>query len=322
MLRCVEKYSNVRGFNFQPDWGAHGIAVWLKFDAERYRALLHNGKEKFPGMNTVRVWLSFDAWCEDRERYLANLTSAGKIVAAEGLRMIPVYLNGWFGLPSFGGFVPEHLYPAEKIGFHVYRSYIKDCAFALRDADVLCHDLSNEPINNVSGNADVIALVFRFLSAMAEEMRACDSRPVTIGSQGYLGMKDSNGREWSDIDLFAPIVDVFSLHPYNIICEDRPAFYKRTEEILRHVETFGKPVVVTECCWGAKTAEERIPYLETELPTYAELGLGFCCHALVTSPVADLHPLTGITHPSEGLYMAFLDEHGEIRKGHDIFNRY
>ena len=55
MLNCVKKYKDVRGFNFQPDWGTHGITIWLNFNEKRYREMLRNGLEKFPKMNTVRI---------------------------------------------------------------------------------------------------------------------------------------------------------------------------------------------------------------------------------------------------------------------------
>ena len=58
----VQTYRTVRGFNFQPDWSGNGVGVWLKFDSRRYRQLIVRAKELFPGMNTLRIWLSFDAW--------------------------------------------------------------------------------------------------------------------------------------------------------------------------------------------------------------------------------------------------------------------
>ena len=76
----VKQYGSVRGFNFQPDWGSSGVTVWLKFDPEKYRRFIVRGKELFPVMNTLRIWLSFDAWCEDREAYLKNIKTAAKII--------------------------------------------------------------------------------------------------------------------------------------------------------------------------------------------------------------------------------------------------
>jgi hypothetical protein len=114
---------------------------------------------------------------------------------------------------------------------------------------------------------------------------------------------------------------VFTLHPYNVsgIAEDE------LEEKLRRrldiVEGYGKPAIITECVWGAVNAEERRRYLESELNVYSRLKIGFLCHALATSPVADLHPVENAEVSGMGLYMAFLDKEGKIRPYHDIFNR-
>jgi hypothetical protein len=86
------------------------------------------------------------------------------------------------------------------------------------------------------------------------------------------------------------------------------------------MEPFGKPVIITECCWGAATAEKRLPYLETELTVIQKHKIGFIAHALFTSPVSDLHPIEE-SYLNEGLYMAFLDKEFNIRPHHDIFNR-
>lgn len=314
MYNCVKEYSNIRGFNFQPDWGGHGITIWLNFNEKRYRELLENGKEKFPKMNTVRIWLSFDAWYENRKLYLENLKKAGEIITSLGLNIIPVYFNGWFSLPVFGGFTPESINSPEKIV--VYGVYLRECVEMLKPANILIHDLSNEPLNNTSGNVGTIDKVFSFLSEMSTQLRKIDNRPITVGTQSYIHYE-----EFCDVDIFDPIVDVFTMHPYNIKCDSKEVFMEDTVKILEYIEKFDKPVIITECCWAGKTDEDRIPYLETELNTFSELKIGFCCHAMSTSPVADLYPLEGDMMPSKGLYMAFLDKNGEIRKGHDIFNR-
>ena len=319
MYRCVEKYRHIRGFNFQPDWGCHGITLWLKFDAARYRKLIRTGKENFPHLNTLRIWLSFDAWCEDRQAFLRNAETAGRIITEEGLSLIPVYFNGWFGLPSFGGFAPETLGWVKEGSDTDYHRFIRESAERLSSARVLLHDVSNEPFNNINGSRSALLRVTGFLSEMASVLRRTDSRPVTVGSQGFDVISDHEGRI-SDLEVLSPLVDVFSLHPYNIPPESRKQHYDKVNALLAQVEPYNKPALVTECCWAGVTDEERIPFLETELPHYAALGLGFCCHAMSVSPVADLHPLEDGNAIGLGLYMAFLDRDGHVRKGHEIFN--
>ena len=44
---------------------------------------------------------------------------------------------------------------------------------------------------------------------------------------------------------------------------------------------------------------------------------------MAESPVADLHRLDGdIDLGGIGIYMAFINCEGEVRKGHEIFNNY
>ena len=144
---------------------------------------------------------------------------------------------------------------------------------------------------------------------MAQTVREYDSRPITVGSQGYPNPDD---RQLCDIDRLAPFVDVFSLHPYNIYGKSLEEFEKGFAEILDYLKPFGKPYIITESIWGAKTADGRKIYLETEIPTYAKYNVGFLCHALFESPVADLYPVEELGL-EDGLYMPFLDKNFNIR---------
>lgn len=63
-------------------------------------------------------------------------------------------------------------------------------------------------------------------------------------------------------------VDVISLHPYNRHNKPKDVFEAETVELMDYIETFGKPFLITECCWGAPTEDERLPYLESELETF------------------------------------------------------
>jgi hypothetical protein len=330
-MQCTQDYSHIRGFNFQPDWGGTGTAIWLEhFNPTRYRQLIQAGKRAFPGINTLRVWLSFDAWCENQALYLQNVTAAVRIVREESLKIVPVYLNGWFGIPVFGAFAVELLDGTYHQNYEPFRTYLRETVTAAACGDILMHDISNEPYNNTRKNMESVLRVTDFLREMAAEVRALDNRPVTVGSQGT-----GNWEETTDNALLAPFVDVLTLHPYAII--DRklsPAEVKAQQKVLRErhessliqllneAEMLGKPVIITECMWGARTAEARIPILEVEFANYAKYGVGYLIHALCTSPVADLHPLGDVEMGCLGLYMAFLDKNLDIRLGHELFNAY
>lgn len=308
-------YSNIRGFNVHGDWGGHGITEWLNFDASRYQKMIAIAKERFPRMNTVRIWLSFDAYMVDRTRYLAAVKKAADILTKAGLQIIPVYYNGWFGMPCFGAFTRENI---QEHQLPIYVQCTKDTTAVFKSANVLMFDVSNEPFNNVQGDPNAFELVMRFLELMIQTVREMDARPITVGTQGY---PNPDRRDMCDIDRLAPLVDVFSLHPYNISGLSQPEFEKQFVDVLTYLKPFQKPYLITECIWGAPTADGRKTYLESELETYHKHNVGFLCHALFTCPVADLHPLEDIGC-TEGLYMAFLNKEFQIRPHHDLFNQY
>lgn len=308
-------YSNVRGFNIHGDWCRNGIEEWLYFDKERYEKMIKIGKEKFPGMNTVRIWLSFDAYMMDKDKCLKSMREAGEILTDAGLAVIPTYFNGWFGVPPFGGFTRECI---QKTQIPPYKKCIKDMVEAFSDTNVLMHDIANEPFNNVYGNKETFDEVVEFLEEMTEIVRKTDDKKITIGTQSYPAPEN---REMCDIDRLVPFIDVISLHPYNFTNLPQEDFRRQYKELMDYIEPFKKPYLITECCWAAPTAEERLPYLESELEVYNEFKSGYLVQGLFTTPVADLHPVEDIGR-DEGLYMAFLDKNFEIREYHDIFNKF
>ena len=310
-------FSHVRGFNFQPPWGSNGRDVWLRFDGALYREILEKAMKAFPKMNTVRVWLSFDAWYDDAEAFLANVKAAGEILASLGLGMVPVYCNGWHSTPDFGGYTPEVINVLETLNFEPYRSYVRQTASVLEETGtVILQDISNEPLNNFVGNDAALKKLHSFLAAMGEELRAVSAKPITVGSQC---LEVEICEFHNDVDYLQDIVDVFTLHPYAIWSGPLEAHKGYLESVLNLCKPYGKPVIVTECCWGAATDEERGAIVDTELKNYAEAGIGFIVHALSPSPVADLHkkPFT-----TSGMYMAFMNLDGTIRTAHECYNKY
>ncbi len=311
--KITEKYSFVKGFNIQPDWGRTGTQIWLNFDAERYEMFIKIGKERFPSMNTLRIWLSFEAYMEDRVTYLENVKKACDILTKEDIYIIPTYFNGWVGMPCFGAFTMENIEESKR---PAYIKCLRETVEAIKDSKILMHDIANEPYNNAFVHKVYFDKVTDFLLRMTEELRKIDSRPITIGSQSYL----SDNKDLCDIDALAPYEDVITLHPYNQKNKPVEEFEKDFCKILDYLVQFDKPIIITECCWAAPTAEERKPYLESELSVYKKHGVGYLVQGLITSPVADLHPIEE-SYLEKGLYMAFLDRDFNIRPCHDIFNK-
>ena len=67
----IHEYSWVRGFNYQPSWGSHGITIWNDFREATYARELDLGLKHFPKLNTLRIWFSYDAHVADPKRFLA-----------------------------------------------------------------------------------------------------------------------------------------------------------------------------------------------------------------------------------------------------------
>ncbi|MBK8880869.1 MAG: hypothetical protein IPN67_00355 [Bacteroidales bacterium] len=65
MQPWVNPYRDIRGFNYQPSYEATGYSIWRQFRPEKFEAELCLGKKYFPKFNTVRYWLSFDAFAVD-----------------------------------------------------------------------------------------------------------------------------------------------------------------------------------------------------------------------------------------------------------------
>ena len=62
MVKLIcDEFSHIRGFNYQPSYGSHGLEIWgYGFDIAKIERELGLGKRYFPKINTIRLWLSYD----------------------------------------------------------------------------------------------------------------------------------------------------------------------------------------------------------------------------------------------------------------------
>jgi hypothetical protein len=314
----IHEYSWVRGFNYQPSWGSHGIQIWNDFREATYAEEVDLGLRHFPGLNTLRVWFSYDAHVADRARFLAAAGRAARILAERAVRMIPVFFNGWHSLVDFGGLSREQLLMSlpGTPSFGPHRQYLRDLIDAIRPADsLLMYDVSNEPFNNTTREKGTIELAF--LEAMAEQIRALDPEtPISVGTQGCPGI---GGPE--DLDLVDPFVDVHAVHPYWIPTIPAEKHAADFASMVEHLGRLGKPAIATECCWGSNDDAKRVEYVRHDLGLLQDAGIGFLPHALHHSRVADLHrPVPG--RAWETMYMGFIEPDGTVRPGHEVYNEF
>ena len=73
MVELKIKASEVRGFNYHPSYSTGAMEDWLLFDEKVWRRELTNGKRLFPKMNTVRIWLSWNAYCRMGDGFLGAI---------------------------------------------------------------------------------------------------------------------------------------------------------------------------------------------------------------------------------------------------------
>jgi hypothetical protein len=316
----IHEYSWVRGFNYQPSWGSHGLQIWNDFREATFTREVELGLKHFPKLNVLRIWFSYDAHVAEPGKFLPAARRAAEILAKRKLKLIPVIFNGWHSPVDFGGFSSEQLKMSSRLtpAFGPHRQYLCELIEAIRPAgNLLMYDIANEPFNVSSERGP--GLVLDFLKAMAQQVRELDPQtPISVGTQGCFGIGGPQ-----DLDSLDSFVDVHAVHPYWIPVP-RISAEKHVEDfkqMVEHLKKLGKPAIATECCWGSNDDATRVKYIRHELGLLQQAGIGFLPHALHHSRVADLHrPVPG--RKWETMYMGFIEPDGTVRPGHGVFNEF
>ncbi len=315
-------YAYVRGFNYQPSYASHGIEIWgSKFDLAAIDRELSRGKQYFPGMNTVRLWLSHDAYVLDGHGFVQNVDSVLDLADRHGIRFIVTLFNGWRSCcPEFGSISAEQITVWDNWDVGVtsrdyYGRFLADVVGPHASDDrVLMWDLCNEPLLSSMGdhNRDVI------LGWLAQTYDTCKQlgaeAPLCVGSIPNM---------WS-VKMLAPMSDVLTAHPYfawNSWLTDPADLESFLDEAVAYANDLGKALLVTETGWGSLDDAKRVETLAVELGALARRKIGFTAHLLHETLVADGHrPQYGpVTVPG---YMAFVNMDGSLRPGHEVFNRF
>lgn len=304
----AQLYERVRGFNYQPSYEATGYTIWRFFKPDRVKIELGLGKRYFPGMNTVRLWLSFDAFAVDPEGVERNFETVLGIANDYEMKCIPTLFNNWHSVPDFGGITNEQLGywfrdygkrgEADNYVFRPYLEYI--VGRHKNDERILLWDLCNEPLHG--GDQE---LTLRFLTHIYQ---ACKQ----LGATQPIGVSDHMGL--AQLKKIEPISDVLLIHPYG-------AAEENWDESIAFAKQHGKALLATECCWGSLDDATRVEIIKSDLGALTLHGIGFLAHLLHETMVCDGHrPSLGPISHAE--YMAFIHMDGSLREGHGIFNQY
>ena len=321
-------YSKVRGFNYQPGGGSCSYENWMWFDEERFEREIGWGKAAFPRINTIRLWLSWDAYVRGREAFCRRFDKALEICDGHGLRVVACLFNRWHNaFCDNGGVFLERLLPGSQLYDRwFFRSYLEDvCGTHRGDDRVLVWDLCNEPYSHDMPFESCRPLVdceTAWLKDMEYVLRG-------IGVSQPVGFSQHGGLSRAMMEEADKVGDIFMIHPYLQWTPDARAFEARCADVLAHLDwqlefaaRRGKPVFVTECCWGSIDSRRFADNIQRTLGAYADRHLGFLAHAMCASYVADLHPpVDGPILQDMGQFN-FLDWHGNIRPGLEVFNRY
>ncbi len=308
----------VRGFNYQPSYSSCSFEMWRDFRPEVIRRELRRGKELFPKINTVRLWLSWNAWCRNPQKFLADFGTALDFSRECGLKVIPAIFNRWHdSMVDCDGIYIDHFLPGASwltLFGAPWREYVEQLASAFGESpDILVWDLCNEPFsyNGLTPLPEAIQKSeVDWLRDVAHTIRRFNvEQPIGI----------STICEEHD-PLIADLVDLYLTHLYYI--PHRMTLASYTDRILRLAVRSDKPTITTETCWGSLEDAGRVDIIRDTLSLLAGNRIGFLAHALWTSDTADLHGKNaGRVTPEIG-DLSFIRADGSIRPGHDIFNSY
>jgi hypothetical protein len=320
-----QKYSSVRGFNYQPSWGSNGLEIWRQFDGSLMSVELARGKKYFPGMTAIRLWLSWDAFMRDYGRFEYNFETALDIAHKYGLTVMPVLFNRWHSQHmDYGGIYLDHFVPGTSSLQRTkdpFRRYLNTVVGKhVGDSRVFAWDLCNEPfMYNSPASASIEPVRAAEMAWLEMLYRSCKQMgvraPVTVGFQG-------------GADMIETLSDVFSIHPYWVPPRDkatmaaaRAKFEKSLDVRVAIANKFNKPLLATETCWGSLDDPERVEIIRYTLTELKKRNIGWLAYVLHHSLIADAHrPEHGpVGHAGN---LAFIEADGSLRPGHGVFNEF
>ena len=314
-------YSNVRGFNYQPSYSSCNYDAWKNFDAKTIELELRRGKQYFPKMNTVRIWLSFDAYHFNEEAFLKNFEEYLRIIDMLGMKALPCLLNRCHSdNQDLGGEYIETIYGTRTPSrANMHEEYVKRIIEEHKnDERILIWDLCNEPFfyNLDEFGMTMLPIELKWLKGLfAAAKSAKPIQPVSMS------MHQSHGAKF--FDNIDEMCEVYLIHPYfgNGRFAEREPYINDIKTYMEKAASKGKECLVTETVWGATDDDKHVDLMRTTFEVLNELNLGYIVHVLHNSENVDMHQANeGPIGTPE--YMAFINKDGSLRKGHDLFNKY
>jgi hypothetical protein len=315
------EWSQIRGFNYQPSYGSSGFELWQKFDAKVVEAELTQGKKFFPKINCLRWWQSWDSFLRDPKRYASNFETALTLADKVGCRVVPCLFNRWHDAAlDYGGIYIDHFWPqASWVQTPtMFDGYLRAIVGGHKDDPrIAAWDLCNEPYSYSCAREGIPAIVqseTAWLKLMHDRCKENGAKaPITVGIHPGV-----------PLEMVDPICDLLSIHPYfvhNAPQASREAYEQSLDRDVAFALKVNKPLLSTECCWGATDDKVRVESVRYTLEQLKRRNIGWLVYLLHHSLIADAHraefgPLSG---PGN---LAFIEADGTLRPGHEVFNEF
>lgn len=315
-------WGRVHGFNYQPSYGSSGLELWQRFDPRTIEVELQRGKRYFPKMNTLRWWQSWDSFRRDPQAYARNFDTTLGLAEKVGCRVMPCLFNRWHDATlDYGGIYIDHFLPRSS---WVQKANMFDDFLAALvgrhkdDPRILAWDLCNEPYAYGMPRDRMLPAI---VEAETAWLKAMHDRCKQLGAQAPITVGIHPG---VPLELVEPISDVLSIHPYwthNNPKSTKADYEASLDRDVAFARKVNKPLVATECCWGATDDAVRVESIRYTLSELKRRNIGWLVYVLHHSLIADAHrpefgPLSG---PGN---LAFIEADGSLRPGHAVYNEF
>jgi hypothetical protein len=330
-------FSTVRGFNYQPSAGSTSFENWYYFRPDLFELELRRGKQYFSRFNTVRYWLSWDAFIRKPLDFADHFEKALKIADSLGLKVMPCLFNRWHNeFCDAGGLYLDNIIPGYGWGYRprFYKEYLDAIVGEHKnDKRVLLWDLCNEPFSyrlRLDQMGEIPGIEYAWLKEMYNYIKAMPvSQYVSFspwpGKDIFSGLTETFAEWEAWNEKMAAIMDVIVIHPYYIGDQsdtEKKAFYEKMLDSWAALgEKQHKGVLASETCWGSLDDQWRVENIRYTMAELKKRKIGIIPHALHHSLVADLHlPEFGPVGPPGDL--RFINADGTLRKGHEVYNEF
>jgi endo-1,4-beta-mannosidase len=274
---------------------------------------LTQGKQLFPKMGAIRVWLSWDSYIRNPRLFEERFDSTLQCAAKHRLVVMPVLFNRWHDFVlDYGGVYIDHLVLAADKRRQLFEPYLESIVGKHKeDPRIFAWDLCNEPVLtrlSASWTPSMRDAEYSWLTdAYATCKRLGTRAPLCIGT----------GLSLEDIELIEPISDIVTTHPYFI--KDRNKDLAKLDAIVDFANRKNKPLLASETCWGSLDDQERAAIVQWTLSELKKRDIGWLAYVLHHSLIADAHrPEYGPMDHAGNL--SFIEADGSLRPGHGVFN--